>query len=575
MAVLGRTDGRRAAAGISGRQQNLERGVDRKRLIRDLKTVQATGHHHIRQDQINPVITANNLKRGGSVLGGQGLIAQIFQTGLREPPDPRVILNHQNGLVSRFRNGTFTGVRNRRSPLAGGRKIERDRRAHPLFAVNRHMAARLLCKTVDHAQAKPRPSADTLGGEKRLERAGHHLGFHAGAGVGDRQGDIVTGFDIDLRGSVIPVQRHVLGLNRQDAAVGHRITGVDGEVQNGVFDLTGVGQRQFQIVGQIGFDRYVIPQRPFQKRLDRSHQIIERHSFRFKRLLAGKRQQLRGQLCAKVRGFQRLSQQVLLREITQVHLEQFQIADDHCQQVVEIMGKATGKLPDGLHFLGPMQGVAAFHVLCQIMQDTGKVPFAVNPPFGNGEPDRHLGAILAARVHLAADPNDLFFSGCLVASYVVVVLMLVRFRHQHLDVLANHLCRRIPQNGFSRRAVARHDALIINRDNRLRGGIQDRPQARLAFFKAMLDLKPLGGILQNHENEITTARAVFHLAGVDHHRPGPFALDVDDDLMPFDCRFLGENAFQKLAQGRLIQLAVLQGKQGLAFGVFRCCLKCP
>ena len=57
------------------------------------------------------------------------------------------------------------------------------------------VAARLLDEAVDHAQPEAGALAGRLGGEERLERALDHLRAHAGAGVADRDHDVLPGRD--------------------------------------------------------------------------------------------------------------------------------------------------------------------------------------------------------------------------------------------------------------------------------------------------------------------------------------------------------------------------------------------
>lgn len=63
---------------------------------------------------------------------------------------------------------------------------------------------------------------------------------HARAGIGDAQHHILADGDLVMLGSIAFVEMRVVGFQCQLAAIGHGVTGIDAQVQDGVFELSGV-----------------------------------------------------------------------------------------------------------------------------------------------------------------------------------------------------------------------------------------------------------------------------------------------------------------------------------------------
>ncbi len=102
------------------------------------------------------------------------------------------------------------------------------------------MSTRLPGKTKGLAEAKAGPLTDRLGGEERVERLLDDLLRHAAAGIRDRNHHILSGRDVVFC-RVSFVDMSVCCLDRQLAAVRHRVTRIDGEVEHRVFELVRIG----------------------------------------------------------------------------------------------------------------------------------------------------------------------------------------------------------------------------------------------------------------------------------------------------------------------------------------------
>ena len=214
------------------------------------------------------------------------------------------------------------------------------------------MPARLLGEAEHHRQPEPGALARLLRGEERLEDPCEHLGRHAGAGVRHGQHHVVAGRHLGVPARVVLVQHLVGNLDRQPAAAGHGVAGVQGEVQQRALDLRRVGHGGPQARRVHDADLDVLAQRPLQqvRHVGQQRGEVDRHGR--ERLLARERQQLLGQRGAALG---RPDRPIEPRQHGAVRLQHgvghFQIAQDDRQQVVEVVRDAAGQLAHGLKAL--------------------------------------------------------------------------------------------------------------------------------------------------------------------------------------------------------------------------------
>ena len=90
-----------------------------------------------------------------------------------------------------------------------------------------------------------------LGGEERLEDAPPDRLVHADAGVAHGQHRVRPGPRAGMLGGVDRVEVDGARLDGERAAVGHRVAGVDDQVQHHLFDLAGVGLDAGQVGRQL------------------------------------------------------------------------------------------------------------------------------------------------------------------------------------------------------------------------------------------------------------------------------------------------------------------------------------
>ena len=73
------------------------------------------------------------------------------------------------------------------------------------------------------------------------------------AGIGDLDQNVGGGPDVVARASVLRVNGQIGSRERQRAAAGHRITGVDDEVQQNLVQLRGIARDRPQLVRHLGW----------------------------------------------------------------------------------------------------------------------------------------------------------------------------------------------------------------------------------------------------------------------------------------------------------------------------------
>ncbi len=222
------------------------------------------------------------------------------------------------------------------------------------------MPATLLGETVSHAQAQAGTVAFRLGGEKGFEGLLDDLGRHADAGVGHRQQHVLTGRHVGLGARIEFVEHGVAQFQGQLAALGHGIAGIDRQVEHHLLELVRIDHGGPQAAGDHGFDLDVLADGLAQQLVEIAQQPAEVGRLRPQRLAAGKGQQLARQLGTAF-DCRAGSIDALGRAAVLLHqrLQQLQIAGDHLQHVVEIMGHAARELADGLELLRLVQRLPA------------------------------------------------------------------------------------------------------------------------------------------------------------------------------------------------------------------------
>ena len=152
------------------------------------------------------------------------------------------------------------------------------------------MAAGLFDQAVNHAEPQAAAFAGFLGGKKGFEGMFQHLGRHAATVIANRQHDIWTGSHVLLGRGVILVELNVAGFQRELATSRHGVAGIDGQIEQGAFELIRVDQGLFQVGGQHRIDLDIGAQGAPHEIEHAEYQLVQVGRLRQQRLTARERQ---------------------------------------------------------------------------------------------------------------------------------------------------------------------------------------------------------------------------------------------------------------------------------------------
>ena len=226
-------------------------------------------------------------------------------------------------------------------------------------------AVGLLQDAVDHCKAQSR--AIFFGGVKGLEQPGLHLGCHPGSGVLDDQGRV--GPRLQARKGSGHGAGDLDGLiaQRQGAAVGHRISGVDRQVQQDLRQLTHIPEERGRIGVEVCDQLHVFANQSLQQWDDFNADAGPIDRLGIQDLTTTERQELVGQLRRSSRRFLDLPDLALVWALgRQALFDEVHIGQDHTQQVVEVVCHAPGETADGFHLCGLTQLCFQFRTSRQI-----------------------------------------------------------------------------------------------------------------------------------------------------------------------------------------------------------------
>ena len=157
----------------------------------------------------------------------------------------------------------------------------------------------------------------------------------------------------------------------------HRVSGIDREIEDREFELIGIGKRAPHVATENGFNRDLFAQRAPQQVGHTCDQAPEIDWFRIERLLTRESEQALCQRFRAARAAHRIVHgpfQPVNIEIgpAEVSLQRFEIADDDCQQIIEVVRDAACELADAFHLLRLPGALVCGAPFGEVARDLGK-----------------------------------------------------------------------------------------------------------------------------------------------------------------------------------------------------------
>ena len=129
--------------------------------------------------------------------------------------------------------------------------------------------------------------------------------------------------------------------------------------------------------------------------------------------------------------------------------------------------------------LAGAESLLELHARAEIVKHPRELALAANRHLADGQMERERRPVATPPGDLAADPDDLGVAGGEVRGEIAVVLLVIRRRHQHADVAADHLRAGIAEQAFGA-AIERLDpACRVDHDDAVDRRIDDGLQSRI------------------------------------------------------------------------------------------------
>ncbi len=230
------------------------------------------------------------------------------------------------------------------------RQQQRHRRPLPDDAFDRGAATRMLRKPPHHAQAEARAAALAFGRKERLEHTGERLRRDAAAGIAHADGHVPPAAREPAQRRLLV--RHVGGcdLDRDAPFALDGIASIHGQIDDDTLELRNARAHCADILLQRRLERDARPQRTAQQRQQVADDFARIDGADVEVLAPRKRHELLDQVGAALTGVACCLELLEhARSLTHLFADQVEIADEHGQQIVEVVRDSGRQAAERFH----------------------------------------------------------------------------------------------------------------------------------------------------------------------------------------------------------------------------------
>jgi len=236
-----------------------------------------------------------------------------------------------------------------------------------------------------------------LGGEEGVEDALADFFRHTTTGVGDFRDHVGSGFCERLRPAVVLVYLHVFGCDEKVSAVGHGVARVHGEVEEDLVHLSGVAECDGGGRGEVRADADVFVDGAREETEDFLDGLVKVYGDVLVFSLSGESEELGGEVRGAFSGQLDGAGGLVAGAARRAFELEYAGVTEYCgEEVVEVVGDASGKAADGVQPLGLAKlffQAAAFGDVGHECDEADLVAAGVEDG-GGGKTDDMMGAVL-------------------------------------------------------------------------------------------------------------------------------------------------------------------------------------
>ena len=321
------------------------------------------GHGHVHEDEADFVLmSAEDADGFLAIAGGEDAIAVRFEQGFGDHADHDFVIDQQDGFIAADIGGGGGGGGGGLERSDGLIAWEEDAEGSALTwgGLTFHPSAVLLDDAVGGGEAEAGAFALFFGGEERLEDFIDNFRRHTAAGIGDGQADVFPGHGLEAAG-VLSGDDFVVSADGDGSFAGaglHGVAGIDAQVHDNLFEFADIGVGGPEGGVEVQFDGELSAEAALDERVEFAQGGVEVAVGEFDVASAGESEQSFDELGGSFgggAGVVDVVAGVFESRGGEVAIGERQVSEDTGEQIVKVVGDATGEAADGLHFLGLFQ----------------------------------------------------------------------------------------------------------------------------------------------------------------------------------------------------------------------------